>query len=107
MNKVVTICTQSGFCQFHGAGQGGAGQGLLFVGQGAGQGSLFFRGAGRASLIPASPFDRLPECFVISFMSASFRHFHSDRLKTHISWFLEVPETKKSPQLNPKVILVH
>ena len=43
MNKVVTICTQSGFCQFHGAGQG-----LLFVGQGAGQGSLFFRGAGRA-----------------------------------------------------------
>ena len=52
--------------------------------------------------IPGSPIDRFPECFVISFISASFRYFHSDRLKTHISWFLEVPETKNHHNLTPK-----
>ena len=34
--------------------------------------------------IPGSPIDRFPECFVTSFISASFgsfSHFHSDRLK--------------------------
>ena len=45
-----------GFVNFHGAGQGGAGQGLLF----AGRGSLFFQGAGQpifprgGATIPAS-----------------------------------------------------
>ena len=34
--------------------------------------------------IPASPIDRLPECFVISFISDSFSHFHFDRNNTHI-----------------------
>ena len=56
----------------------------------------------KKKMIPGSPIDRFPECFVISFMSASFRHFHSDRLKTHISWFLEVPVTKNHHNLTPR-----
>ena len=48
----------------------------------------------KKKMIPGSPIDRFPECFVISFIPASFSHFHSARLKTHISQLLEVPETK-------------
>ena len=34
--------------------------------------------------IPGSPIDRFPECFVTSFISDSFSHFHVYRNSTHI-----------------------
>ena len=48
----------------------------------------------KKKMIPGSPIDRFPECFVISFIPASFSHFHSACLKTHISQLKEVLETK-------------
>ena len=49
-----------GFVNFHGAGQGRAGQGLLF----AGRGSLFFHGAGRSSLIDVDSL-QVPYLYII------------------------------------------
>ena len=53
----------------------------------------------KKKMIPGSPIDRFPECFVISFIPASFSRFHSACLKTHISQLKEVLETKKKPKI--------